>query len=144
MNRGYTLIEVLVVGILILSTTFFVNKNFYSDYEKRNIQKNIVNIKKSFRKYQLISESYKKEIIIKFDFNNKIIYFEDNILKLDNNYEYRSNNKYNKYIFERKFNKNGRLNKSFTILIIKKNKIIEKLTFNTNNSLGYFIINEKK
>lgn len=141
MKRGFTLIELIVVVVFMLSTTFLF-LSFNNDFFKKKILNNTILILNSnIRKANLLSKD-KHNVIVKLDFIEKSIDVNNDKIFLNKEFEYitKSTNEKNRKKYMLSF-KNGILNKSFSIIIFdKKGKVLKEISYlNTSYTRGLII-----
>lgn len=141
MKRGFTLIELIVVVVFMLSTTFLFLR-FNNDFFKKKILNNTILILNSnIRKANLLSKD-KHNVIVKLDFIEKSIDVNNDKIFLNKEFEYitKSTNEKNRKKYMLSF-KNGILNKSFSIIIFdKKGKVLKEISYlNTSYTRGLII-----
>lgn len=141
MKRGFTLIELIVVVVFMLSTTFLF-LSFNNDFFKKKILNNTILILNSnIRKANLLSKD-KHNVIVKLDFIEKSIDVNNDKIFLNKDFEYitKSTNEKNRKKYMLSF-KNGILNKSFSIIIFdKKGKVLKEISYlNTSYTRGLII-----
>lgn len=141
-NRAFNLLELVFVMFFISISSYFLLSKYRENllYNKSYSEKikiiNIVNfaIKKA--------EVDKKEYQIFFNLKEYNIKFLDEIILLDKDFIYETNNKSNN--FSRYITKNNNINIGFTIKIKgKNNKVYRNITYKTNNGLSSAILDEK-
>lgn len=134
-NRGFTLIE-LVFFMFLVSFTIIGIYFTYSNYiEKTNLDRNIMQVISLFKKYEKDSYLNNKINYIYFDLENRIIFFEKDTVFLNSSYFYTSKNISDKSKFSRYFTEKGNINKGFTIVIKKREKIIREVSFDSINGI---------
>lgn len=141
-NKAFNLLELVFVMFFISISSYFLLSKYKENllYNKSYSEKikiiNIVNfaIKKA--------EVDKKEYQIFFNLKEYNIKFLDEIILLDKDFIYETNNKSNN--FSRYITKNNNINIGFTIKIKgKNNKVYRNITYKTNNGLSSAILDEK-
>ena len=142
-NKGFTLLESVVILFFIISTSTFLIFSYKENLNNNMAYNNKINII-NLVNYAVKKSLYdKKNYEINFNLNEHNIVFLDNKINLNKNFIFETKNISNNFI--RKTTKKGNLDKGFTIYIKAKNKkkIYETIIFNNSNGLLKPILNEK-